>query len=63
MGTSDVLASVVPVNDHATLDVMADVHAVAGRGGTLAEGWLAARTAAQGDDLRVATAASFTACG
>ncbi|HET6666590.1 MAG TPA: CHAT domain-containing protein [Intrasporangium sp.] len=63
MGTSDVLASVVPVNDHATLDVMADVHAVAGRGGTLAEGWLAARTAAQGDDLRVATAASFTAWG
>jgi CHAT domain-containing protein len=63
MGTSDVLASVVPVNDHATLDVMADVHAVAGRGGTLAEGWLAARTAAQGDDLRAATAASFTAWG
>ena len=63
MGTSDVLASVVPVNDHATLDVMADVHAVAGRGGTLAEGWLAARTAADGDDLRVATAASFTAWG
>ncbi|HKX67600.1 MAG TPA: CHAT domain-containing protein [Intrasporangium sp.] len=63
MGTSDVLASVVPVNDSATLDVMADVHAVAGRGGTLAEGWLAARTAAQGDDLRVATAASFTAWG
>ncbi|HEY9493990.1 MAG TPA: CHAT domain-containing protein [Intrasporangium sp.] len=63
MGTSDVLASVVPVNDHATLDVMADVHAVAGRGGTLAEGWLAARTAAQGDDLRAATAASFNAWG
>lgn len=63
MGTSDVLASVVSVNDHATLDVMADVHAVAGRGGTLAEGWLAARTAAQGDVLRVATAASFTAWG
>ena len=29
----------------------------------LADGWLAARNAAQGDDLRVATAASFTAWG
>ncbi|MDV3219936.1 CHAT domain-containing protein [Intrasporangium sp.] len=63
MGASDVLASVVPVNDHATLSVMADVHAVAGRGGTLSEGWLAARTAAQGDLLRAATAASFTSWG
>jgi hypothetical protein len=39
------------------------VHQVAGRGGTLAEGWLAARTAAQGDQLRSATAASFTSWG
>jgi hypothetical protein len=63
MGSADVLASVVPVNDHATLRVMADVHSVAGRGGTLAEGWLAARTAAEGDPLRAATAASFTSWG
>ncbi|GAA6525623.1 hypothetical protein IDVR_14180 [Intrasporangium sp. DVR] len=63
MGTSDVLASVVPVNDQATLSVMAQVHAVAGRGGALSEGWLAARRAAQGDVLHAATAASFTAWG
>jgi tetratricopeptide (TPR) repeat protein len=63
MGTADVLASVVPVNDHATLSIMAEVHAVAGNGGTLAEGWLAARKAAQGDVLHAATAASFTSWG
>lgn len=63
MGTSDVLASIVPVNDHATLGVMAEVHAIAGSGGTLAEGWLAARKAAQGDALHAATAASFTSWG
>ena len=64
MGTSSVLASVVPVHDQACLGVMADVHSVAGRtGGTVAEGWLAARRSAAGDDLAAATAASFTAWG
>ena len=64
MGTSSVLASVVPVNDQACLSVMADVHRIAGcEEGTLAEGWLAARQAAAGDDLASATAASFTAWG
>ena len=63
MGTSTVLASVVPVNDLGCLAVMADVHTVAGRTGSVAEGWLAARTAAQGDVLRMATASSFTAWG
>jgi hypothetical protein len=63
MGTSDVLASVVPVNDHATLRVMADVHAIAGSSGTLAEAWLAARKAARSDALLAATAASFTSWG
>ncbi|MGW5240545.1 CHAT domain-containing protein [Monashia sp. NPDC004114] len=64
MGTCSVLASVVPVNDQACLPVMADVHTVVGRGGgTVAEGWLAARQAAAGDDLAAATAASFTAWG
>ncbi len=64
MGTSSVLASVVPVNDQACLPVMADVHTVVGHaGGTVAEGWLAARRAAAGDDLAFATAASFTDWG
>jgi hypothetical protein len=53
---------VVPVNDRATVGVMRDVHAVVGRGGSLAEGWLAARQSA-GDSLAQATAAAFTAWG
>ena len=63
MGTSVVLASVVPVNDQSCLKVMEDVHRVAERTGSVAEGWLAARTEAVGDPLRAATAASFTAWG
>jgi tetratricopeptide (TPR) repeat protein len=62
MGTSSVLASVVPVNDRATVGIMRHVHDVAGRGGSLADGWLAARQAA-GDPLEQATAAAFTAWG
>jgi tetratricopeptide (TPR) repeat protein len=64
MGTATVLASVVPVNDEACLGVMADVHTVAARrGGTVAQGWLAARQAGARDSLAAATAASFTAWG
>jgi CHAT domain-containing protein/tetratricopeptide (TPR) repeat protein len=63
MGTSDVMASVVPVHDVATLTVMTEVHRTAARGGTLAEGWLAARRAASNDPLLAATAASFTTWG
>jgi tetratricopeptide (TPR) repeat protein len=63
MGTATVLASVVPVNDRATIAVMRDVHDVVGRGGSLAEGWLAARRAAAHDPLTQATAAAFTAWG
>jgi hypothetical protein len=62
MGTATVLASVVPVNDRATVGVMRHVHEVAGQGGSLAEGWLVARQAA-GDPLERATAAAFTAWG
>ena len=63
MGTATVLASVVPVNDRATIGVMRDVHDIVGRGGSLAEGWLAARRAAAHDPLSQATAAAFTAWG
>ncbi|HEU4999053.1 MAG TPA: CHAT domain-containing protein [Lapillicoccus sp.] len=62
MGTSSVLASVVPVNDQATVGVMRNVHDVVGRGGSLAEGWLAARQTAA-DPLERATAGAFTAWG
>ena len=62
MGTRTVLASVVPVNDRATVGAMGAVHAAVGRGGTLPEGWLAARQGAT-DPLDRATAAAFTAWG
>jgi hypothetical protein len=62
MGTRTVLASVVPVNDRATVGAMGEVHAAVGRGGTLPEGWLAARQGAT-DPLDRATAAAFTAWG
>jgi tetratricopeptide (TPR) repeat protein len=62
MGTATVLASVVPVNDRATVGVMRTVHDVVGGGGSLAEGWLAARQTAD-DPLSQATASAFTAWG
>jgi tetratricopeptide (TPR) repeat protein len=63
MGTSSVVASVVPVNDRATVSVMQHLHEVAGHGGTLAEGMCTARQHADGDPLHTATAAAFTAWG
>jgi hypothetical protein len=66
MGSATVLASVVPVNDQATVEVMSHVHDVVGTGGSLAEGWLAARRAgrrAKKDPLVAATAGAFTAWG
>ena len=63
MGTRTVLASVVPVNDRATVGVMRDVHDGRRAGGSLAEGWLAARQSAADDPLAQATAAAFTAWG
>jgi hypothetical protein len=62
MGTATVLASVAPVNDLATVGVMRHVHDVIGRGGSLAEGWLAARQSAD-DPLSQATSGAFTAWG
>jgi len=53
----------VPVNDVATLAVMTEVHRAAAEGGTLAEGWLAARRAGANDPLLAATAAAFTTWG
>jgi tetratricopeptide (TPR) repeat protein len=63
MGSRALLAALVPVNDQATLTVMAHVHRTVASGGTLAEGWLAARQAAGDDPLLAATASSFTAWG
>jgi tetratricopeptide (TPR) repeat protein len=63
MGTRSIVASVDPVNDFATKDVMAALHATVAAGGSLAEGLLAARAAARADPLLSATAASFNAWG
>ena len=63
LGTASVLASVVPVNDVATVEVMRSVHTALHRGATLPQAWLAARQAARDDENIFATAASFTAWG
>jgi tetratricopeptide (TPR) repeat protein len=63
LGVAGVLASVVPVNDAATVPVMLSVHRALRDGSSLAEAWLAARTAARGDYIAAAAAGSFTAWG
>ena len=63
MGTRSVVASVAPVNDRATVDVMGHVHAAVAAGGSLASGLRDARTAPYDDPVGPATAASFTAWG
>jgi tetratricopeptide (TPR) repeat protein len=63
LGTRSAVASVDPVNDAATKEVMTHLHATAAGGGSLAEGLLAARRAATGDPVVAATAAAFNAWG
>ena len=63
MGTRAVLASVVPVNDAATVTVMGVVHEVVARGGTLAEGLREARRRHESDTRVAATALSFNVWG
>lgn len=63
LGTAGVAASVVPVNDRASGEVMVDLHAGLDRGDDLAGALLRTRAAAYGDPVREATAASFLALG
>ena len=63
LGTVGVLASVVPVNDAASVPFMVAVHEALVRGETLAGAALQGRLAALGDALAEATAASFTVFG
>ncbi|MGN6246655.1 MAG: CHAT domain-containing protein [Motilibacteraceae bacterium] len=65
LGTAGLLASVVPVNDAATVPLMLAVHEHLRDGASLPQALLAARTAAaeSGDPLAVATAAAFLALG
>jgi len=63
LGTAGVLASVAEVNDEATVPFMLDVHRALASGAGLAAALLEARRNAAGDEVAVATAASFVALG
>jgi tetratricopeptide (TPR) repeat protein len=63
LGTVGVLASVVPVNDEATVTLMVTVHDRLRDGASLAEALRAARDAAGVDPVAQATAAAFVALG
>jgi CHAT domain-containing protein len=63
VGTSGVLASVIPVNDQASIGFMQALHHALLAGHPLADAALAARQSTGGDPLAQATAASFTVWG
>jgi hypothetical protein len=64
LGTAGLLASVVPVNDAATVPFMRAVHEALCAGRTMAQAAYDARRATEGDDpVGVATAAAFVAVG
>ena len=63
LGSVGVLASVVPVNDEASVPFMVAVHQALAAGRPLAEAALVGRTAAGDDPLAAATAGSFNVWG
>jgi tetratricopeptide (TPR) repeat protein len=63
LGTASLLASVVPVNDAATVPVMVGFHERVLAGGSFADALVAARIRATDDPVAVATALSFVALG
>jgi CHAT domain-containing protein len=63
LGTASLLASVVPVNDAATVPLMAAFHDQIREGATFADALLAARLVTADDPVAVATALSFVALG
>jgi CHAT domain-containing protein len=63
LGAAGIVASVVPVNDLATVPVMLALHDAVGAGASLPEALLSARKATDGDPLARATAHSFIALG
>jgi len=62
-GTASFLASVVPVNDAATVPLMASFHRSLQSGAAFADALRAARTAHDDDPVATATALSFVALG
>jgi hypothetical protein len=63
LGTASVVASVVPVNDRATVEVMLALHGALRAGAGVAEALLAARCDQPDDPVRRATAVSYVAIG
>lgn len=63
LGAAGILASVVPVNDHAAVPLMVAVHDSLQKGVTLAEALFEARSETSDDPVSLATAVSFIALG
>jgi CHAT domain len=63
LGTAGIAASVVPVNDQATVGLMIELHRGLQRGATLGQALCQARAAVHGDPVQAATAWSFVALG
>ncbi|HEX4705135.1 MAG TPA: CHAT domain-containing protein [Pseudonocardiaceae bacterium] len=63
LGTAGIVASIVPVNDAATVPLMLDLHAAVSAGATMAESLASARNQAAANPVHQATALSFVALG
>jgi tetratricopeptide (TPR) repeat protein len=63
LGTAGIVAGVVPLNDHAVVPVMVDLHRCLRAGQSLAEAMCSVRCDLAGDLVQHATAASFLTLG
>jgi tetratricopeptide (TPR) repeat protein len=63
LGTAGIVASVVPVNDQATVELMLALHRELRRGATLGQALLDARSGTGGGPVQTATGWSFIALG
>ncbi|HLX48778.1 MAG TPA: CHAT domain-containing tetratricopeptide repeat protein [Streptosporangiaceae bacterium] len=63
LGTAGVVAAIAPLNDHAVVPVMLDLHRNLRAGHTLAESVHAVRCGSSGDPIHTATALSLVALG
>jgi len=63
LGTAGIIATVVPLNDHAVVPVMVDLHRCLRAGQTLAESLRSVRHGLTSDPVQLSTAASLIALG
>ena len=63
LGSAGILASVVPINDEATVPLMVGLHEALREGANLPQALLTARTEGANDAVSIATGYSFTAFG